>query len=468
MKLDWQRFTTDQHVDFFLAESAPQRRITPEVPLTINMMGTYPGIDYFKFAPHVDVISWDSYPGWHEFGSDAEVGAYVGFVHDLNRSLKRKPFMLMESTPSQQNWKTICRAKRPGMHLLSSLQAVAHGSDTVQYFQWRKSRGSCEKFHGAVVDHVGHENTRVFRDVSDVGVALTKLERVVGTGIEPEVAMLYDWENRWAIDAASGPRNKDKNYESTVVAHYREFWRRGVSVDVVNEDADFNRYRVLVAPMLYMLRPGVASRIAEFVRAGGTFVTTYLSGVVNESDLCFLGGFPGEELRQVLGIWVEETDVFFEHQVQAVVAVNDNTHGLSGAYSVRHYADVVHLEGARPLATYAKEFYAGGAAVTVNEFGSGRAYYLAARTEERFLSDFHGALVARLGLRRVLETELPDGVSVVERRDEKKRFVFVMNFSEEAKRVDLGGARFQSLLRATPTGSTLELGTYGVDVLEAL
>ncbi len=468
MKLDWQRFTTDQHVDFFLAESAPLRRITPQVPLTVNMMGTYPGIDYFKFAPHVDVISWDSYPGWHEHGSDAEVGTYVGFVHDLNRSLKRKPFMLMESTPAQQNWKTICRAKRPGMHLLSSLQAVAHGSDTVQYFQWRKSRGSCEKFHGAVVDHVGHENTRVFRDVTDVGVALTKLERVVGTCAAPEVAVLYDWENRWAIDAASGPRNKDKNYEATVVSHYREFWRRGIAVDVVNEDADFSGYRVLVAPMLYMLRPGVARRIAEFVRAGGTFVTTYLSGVVDESDLCFLGGVPGQELRQVLGIWVEETDVFFEHQSQALAAAADNAHGLVGEYSVRHYADVVHLEGARPLATYAKEFYVGGAGVTLNEFGSGRAYYVAARTEERFLSDFYASLATRLGLRRALESELPEGVSIVERRDEEKLFLFVMNFNAESTRVDLGSARFRSLLRGAPAGSTLELGGYGVEVLEAI
>ncbi len=466
MKLDWQRFTTDQHVDFFLAESAPLRRITPQVPLTINMMGTYPGIDYFKFAPHVDVISWDSYPGWHEHGTDADVGAHVGFLHDLNRSLKHKPFMLMESTPSQQNWKTICRAKRPGMHLLSSLQAIAHGSDTVQYFQWRKSRGSCEKFHGAVVDHVGHENTRVFRDVTEVGDVLAKLRPVVGSGIAPEVAVLYDWENRWAIDESSGPRNKDKNYESTVVSHYRELWRRGIAVDIVNEDADFSPYRLLVAPMLYLLRPGVAARIAAFVRGGGTFVATYLSGVVNESDLCFLGGFPGEELRQVLGIWVEETDVFFDHQSQTLLAVTDNAHGLAGEYSAHHYADVVHLEGARPLATYAKEFYAGGAAATVNEFGKGRAYYLAARTEERFLSDFYAALSTRLELRKALDKELPGGISVIERRDEEKRFLFVMNFTTDTKRVELGGAAFRSLLSGLSPGATLELGAYGVDVLE--
>jgi beta-galactosidase len=467
MKLDWRRFTTDQHIEFFRAESAPLRRITPEIPLTVNMMGTYPGIDYFKFAPHLDVISWDSYPAWHEHESDAGPGAHAAFVHDLNRSLKNRPFMLMESTPSQQNWQTICRAKRPGMHLLSSLQAVAHGSDTVQYFQWRKSRGSCEKFHGAVVDHAGHEHTRVFRDVTDVGLALAKLDAVVGTSVAPEVAVLYDWENRWAIDESIGPRNRHKDYEQTVVSHYREFWRRGIAADVVNEDGDFSGYRLLVAPMLYMLRPGVARRIAEFVRAGGTFVTTYLSGIANESDLCFLGGFPGEELRQVLGIWVEETDVMHDHQTQTLLAVGGNAHGLSGEYSAHHYADVVHLEGARALCTYGREYYAGSPAATANEFGNGRAYYLGARTDERFLGDFYRSLATRLELGRVLDGELPDGVSVTERGDEQHRFVFVMNFTPDAKRVSLGGGSYQSLLRSLPASGILELGPYGVDVLQA-
>ena len=60
--------------------------------------------------------------------------------------------------------------------VLASIQAVAHGSDSVQYFQWRKSRGSNEKFHGAVVDHLGNENTRVFREVSALGQTLKDIE----------------------------------------------------------------------------------------------------------------------------------------------------------------------------------------------------------------------------------------------------------------------------------------------------
>lgn len=134
-------------------------------------MGTYAGLNYWKFADLLDVISWDSYPAWHNSRQeDSRLGADIAFVHDINRSLKGgRPFMLMESTPSMTNWQDVSKLKRPGMHELSSLQAVAHGSDTVQYFQWRKSRGSSEKFHGAVVDHEGSEHTRVFQEVKKLG-----------------------------------------------------------------------------------------------------------------------------------------------------------------------------------------------------------------------------------------------------------------------------------------------------------
>jgi beta-galactosidase len=156
-------------------------------------------------------------------------------MYDLNRSFKGgKPFMLMESTPSVTNWQPVAKLKRPGMHLLSSLQAVAHGADTVQYFQWRKSRGSSEKFHGAVVDHCGHEHTRVFRDVAEVGQVLEKLDLVVGTTVSPDVAIIFDWENRWALEDAQGPRQEKKDYLKTCIQHYQAFWTRGVPVDVIN------------------------------------------------------------------------------------------------------------------------------------------------------------------------------------------------------------------------------------------
>lgn len=466
MVIDWKRFITDQTCDFIRNETAPLRELTPEVPATTNMMGFFPQLDYWKVAECLDVISWDSYPNWHGPCADWELAADRAMAHDLFRTLKGgKPFMLMESTPSNTNWQEIGRNKRPGVHLLSSLQAVAHGSDTVQYFQWRKSRGSFEKFHGAVVDHVGHEHTREFRGVAEVGALLEKLGPVVGTSVEAEVALVYDWENSWGIGNARGPRNRDKLYQETCATHYREFWKRGIPVDVINEEQDLSRYKLVVAPMLYMVRDGVGEAVENFVRGGGAFVATYLSGIVDGTDLCFLGGFPGP-LRRTLGLWVEETDCFWEHQRQDVAAVAGNPLGLAGEYAVRHYADVIHPEGAQTLAVYAGDFYAGQPAVTVNALGRGEAYYVASRNDERFMSDFLGALAGKLRLRRALPAELPLGVTAQIREDERNSFVFLLNFNPEPRAVELGRENFTDMGSGRKLTGRLELPGYGALVLQ--
>ena len=254
LNLDWRRFVTDQTIDFYRHEVAPLKAANPALPATTNMMDLFDGLDYWKFADVVDVVSWDAYPTWHDADSESKVASWFAFNHDLFRSLKGKPFMLMESTPSLTNWQPVSKLKRPGMHKLSSMQAVAHGSDSVQYFQWRKSRGSSEKFHGAVVDHVGHEHTRVFRDVTEVGETLGKLSGdVLGAGVDANVAIVFDWDNRWAVRDAQGPRNMGVHYEQTVVQHYRAFWELGISVDIVSRHADVSKYKLVVAPMMYML-----------------------------------------------------------------------------------------------------------------------------------------------------------------------------------------------------------------------
>jgi beta-galactosidase len=436
LALDWKRFVTDQTVDFMRHEIAAVRPHSADVPVTTNMMGFYTGLNYWRFAPYVDVISWDSYPRFHAEQVEWKTGVSTAFTHDLNRSMKFKPFILMESTPSQQNWTPIAPLKRPGMHVLSSLQAVAHGADSVMYFQWRKSRGSCEKFHGAVVDHYhgGIEKTRVFQDVTDVGVELGRLKAVVGTTTPAEVAIIYDWENRWMIDMESGPRNLDKNHFETCLEHYEPLWKRGVPVDVIDMEQDLSKYKLVIAPMLYMVRSGVGEKITKYVEGGGTFVTTYLTGYADESDLCFLNGFPGP-LREVLGIWAEELDAVPNHKVQTIKAIKGNPLGLKGKYEARQFCEMIHAESARVLAKYASDFYDAQPAVTVNKFGKGKAYYIASRNEQKFTDDFVAALVRQLRLRRAVDTKPPDGVTATWRTDGKTDWVFLMNFTGRPVRV---------------------------------
>lgn len=480
LNLDWKRFVTHQTTDFMRWEIAALREHSKEVPVTTNLMGTYPGLDYFRLAEPLDLVSWDNYPAWHghgpkssfrdrwhESGSDYRTAADVAFSHDLTRSLKAgRPFLLMESTPSVTNWQRVAKLKRPGVHRLSSMQAVAHGSDSVQYFQWRKSRGSAEKFHGAVVDHAGHEQTRVFHEVAELGSLMARLDAVVGAAVPAEVALIYDWENRWALEDAHGMLNDGRmDYEGTCKSHYYPFWAQGVAVDVVNMETDLSAYRLLVAPMLYMIRPGVAERIEAFVRAGGTFLATYASGYVNENDLCFLGGFPGP-LRSLLGIWAEEIDALYPDDSNRVVVTSDEAYGLSGTYATGTLCELIHTEGADVLAEYGEDFYAGRPALSVNRVGKGRAYYLATRASDRFLMDFTRGLVGSIPLERALDAELPTGVTVGRRVKGDREFLFAQNFTPEPQRIDCPGERFTRAAGGGVVEGAISLEPWGLEVLE--
>ena len=427
LDLSWKRFVTDQTRDFLLAEIEPIRRITPDKPITTNLMFNYSGLDYFQLAGALDFASYDNYPVWG-YGDDMKPAMKAAFNYDLMRGLLKKPFALMESTPSQVNWQNVCKLKKPGMHMLSSMQAVAHGADTVQYFQWRKSRGCAEKFHGAVVDHEGSENTRTFRDVAEVGRALEKMRGMQGGEVISKAALMYDTENRWALEGCAGPL-KPMPYMRTVTEHYRALKSRGINVDIVNEDSDLNGYRLLCAPMLYMVREGLSERLERFVREGGVLVLTCRTGCADADDLCFLGGFPGP-LRALTGIWAEETDALFEDEHNGIRLPDGRV------YRTNDLCDLIHAETAEVIGTYESDFYAGQPALTVNRFGKGLVYYIAAQPERDFLEDFYAERLREAGVEPLI-ADLPEGVSVCERTLGGKPALFVMNFS--GKEVNIGG-----------------------------
>lgn len=420
LNLDWKRFCSHQIADFVKGEIDAVKQYST-LPATVNMMTLFKHLDYSKFAEIVDVISWDSYPSWHEEETEFKQATETAFMHDLMRSFKKAPFLLMESTPSITNWKPINTQKRPGMHMLASLQAIAHGSNSVQYFQMRKSRGSSEKFHGAVIGHEGTENTRAFREVSQVGKVLNEIsDKIYPTINKADVALIFDWENWWAVEDARGPINPMR-YVDTVLRHYRPFWKMAITTDIVSMNRDFSQYKIVIAPLAYMMKKDFAAQIRKFVSEGGVFVTTYWSGMADENDLCFMGGFPGL-ISDILGIEEEEID--------AVTPCRKNSISYGGkSYRVGAIRDVIHLSGAESLGEYEGDYYRGTPAVTVNSYKKGKAYYICSDNEDAFFDDFYGDLVKREKIASNWKGELPFGVTV-SKRSGKESFLFLQNFNE--------------------------------------
>ncbi len=454
MRLDWRRFSTDQCRDFIRWERDTVQAVNPELPVTVNLMHRFWDYDYFALAEDIDVVSWDSYPEWHT-KPEIETAAEYGMWHDMMRSLKDQPFLLMESTPSLVNWKDVNKLKKPGMHLLSSLQAVAHGSDSVQYFQWRKGRGGAEMFHGAVVDHSGRDDTRTFRQVTEVGLALEKLQAVHGAPVEAQCCILYDWENRWALDMVQAARRGDMRYTETVTAHWRELWKRGISVDFRDLRActDLSRYRLVIAPLLFMLRGGIEEKLRAFVEGGGTLLMTCFSGVVNEDDLAFLGDAP-HGLTDVLGLRAEELDTLGDDESNEMRFADGRCGRLI------RLCEVVVPQGCEAVAVYGSDYYAGQPCLTRHAYGQGQAWYLAAEPDAASLGVVYDELLRGLSLPRALNVPLPEGVVAVRRGSA----VFLQNYTGTRQRIGLPHP-FRDLLTGQEAAEFL-LPAFGVAVLE--
>lgn len=418
ISIDYRRFNSDSLLKNYMMERDAIRKIDPTTPITTNLMGTFKGLDYFKWAKEMDLVSWDNYPSYNTPWS------LVAMTHDLMRGLKQQPFMLMEQTPSQQNWQPYNSLKKPGQMRAQSYQTIAHGADTIQYFQLRRSIGACEKFHGAVIEHVGHEDTRVFRETAALGAELAQLSDIIGTQTQAQVAVIFDWDNYWALEYTSGP-TVDLKYVEQIHRYYRYFYEQNIAVDLVPVDADLSKYKLVAAPVLYMIKEGMQERLTDFVKQGGALLTTYMSGIVDQSDNVHLGGYPGP-LRELAGIWVEEIDALAPEQSNGVSLVNEELTGTSNLVS-----DLIHLENAEALAHYTSNFYAGMPAVTKNTFGDGTVYYFGGQLEDQLQDQLFKTIVKETDITPVIEEATK--LEIACRENAEAKFFVIINFHEEAQ-----------------------------------
>lgn len=422
ISLDYRRFNSDSMLQCFIEERDAIKKYTPDIPVTTNLMGFYKSLDYHKWAKEMDFVSWDNYP------MPEEDPASVAMSHDLMRGIgKQNSFVLMEQTPSVTNWQPYNKLKRPGELRLQSYQAIAHGADAIQFFQIRRSIGACEKFHGAVIEHAGRDDTRVFKEVSQLGKELGNTESLLLKGRTPsQVAIVFDWDNWWAVEYSAGPSIRMK-YIDAVKDYYKAAFNQNVPVDIISVDDNMDRYKVVIAPLIYMTKQGFDEKVRSFVERGGIFITTYFSGIVDEHDLVILGGYPGK-LKDILGIWVEENDALPDGEYNQF-SYNGNE------YQAGVLCDIIHLEGAKTVSVYEKDFYKNTPVLTENNLGKGKAYYVGTRSSREFYEEFMKDVFTKFGIKRVAHT--PKGVEATIRENRHGQFLFLLNHNEQPSKVIL-------------------------------
>ena len=457
-ELDYARFMDDCILELYLMEKEILNEIAPNVPVMTNFMGFFKPLNYWKWAPHLDVVTWDSYPDPHEGRP-----VYQAMANDLMRSLRGgQPFLLMEQVTGQVNWRQRNALKRPGAMRLWSYQTVAHGGDGILFFQWRQSRAGAEKWHGAMVPH-GGEETRIYREVAQLGNELKRLNDVVGSRVQAQAAIVFDWDNWWALELPSKP-SADVKYVEQVERVYRALHLANFGVDFVKPTDDLSAYKLVAAPALYMTTAEAAKNLESYVENGGTLLTTFFSGMVDENDRVHLGGYPAP-LRKLLGLTVEEFDAMAPGASNRIRSTGAKA-WLRGEWSAELWADVIRLEGAEALATFADDFYAGRPAATANVFGKGRAVYVGTFAERPFLDALVAGLAAEVGLTPAVEA--PQGVEATVRFGANGTFTFLLNHSGAEANVRLPEGRYADALsgNAYGAGDVVSLEPNGVAILK--
>ncbi|MGV9844450.1 beta-galactosidase [Streptomyces fungicidicus] len=424
--LDYRRFADATMRENFTAERDILHRLSPGVPVTTNFMTALSqcdSVDYWAWGREADLVTNDHYL----ITDGRRTHVNLAMAADLTRSVAGgAPWLLLEHSTSGVNWQPRNPAKAPGQMARNSLAHVARGSDGAMFFQWRQSRRGAEKFHSAMLPHGGTE-TRVFREVTELGAAIDSLAPVRGTRTEADAAVLWDWHSWWAQNLDWRP-SEDHDARERADAYYEALYDHHLTVDFAHPEADLSRYPLVVVPALYLMTEAAGSNLREYVENGGTLVVSYFSGIVDEHDAVHEGPYPGA-LRDVLGLTVEE----FSPLLRGERVRLDGPDGAGLDADV--WTEFVVPRGAETVWTYADGLTAGRPAVTRHRLGEGTAWYVSTRLGAEGLATLLGRAAedARIAPRG----DLPRDVEVVRRTGESGTFLFAINHTATDAKVPL-------------------------------
>ena len=447
-QLDFARFSSAELLACYTAEREVLAAHSPDRPVTTNFMGLFRPVDQFRWSAEIDVVSVDIYPD----PADAEAHVASAMACDLTRSVGGgRPWLLMEQAPSAVNWRAVNAVKAPGQYRALSLQAVARGADAVLSFQWRAAATGAEKFHSGMVPHAGTDS-RVWREVVSLGAELRRLAPVAGRLVGAEAALLFDWENWWALELDSHP-SSCLRLTDLLGDLYRPLLEAGVNANFAHPESDLSGYRLILVPALYLVSDAGAENVRRFVADGGTALVTFFSGIVDPHDRVRLGGYPAP-WRDLLGLRIEELAPLPPGTTVSLEGPGTAATDAAG----RLWQDVVELRGAKPLLAFGEGHLGGQPAVTRHAHGRGSAFYLGTLPDRTTLSRLIGQACQDAGI--TLWTDLPHGVEAVRRGD----YLFLISHLDRPVELDLGAKRLD-LLTGAKVGPHAVLAQHDVLVL---
>lgn len=428
LHMEWEMFTTLNTIDFYNEEKKVIKEYDKNAIVTTNFWGdTWMHLDYFEFGKYVDIVAYDTYPEWHS-KSDHEIAIEASFTYDLMRSLKNDNFFMMESTPSTSNWKYASKLKRPNFHRLSSILPIAYGAQSVGYFQIRRTKGQGEKFHSAVINHNNSHDDLIFEGVCQVGQVIENLNEVLNTRVKNDIAIYFDWNNKHALENNIGPLKGKKNgYLENLKAIYKGLKDAGFSVDVVNCESNFSKYKAIIIPMGYSISDSTWERLLEFSK-DNILITTCMTGYADEIDLIY-ENCRNYNFEKVSGLkWIE---------LDGLYPKDENHCYLNGEKILfKDLCELNKVEYCEVLSTYEEDFYKGYPVITkhINN------YHIAANTDSDGYSKIFSHIFSKENINKIKFYDKDLIVSL--RVNDEFNYYFIMNFKENTKEMILENESF--------------------------
>ena len=448
--LNWKQFVTATYRSYSrLHMDAIRKYAEPRQKITTNTMGWFDGFDHYILEQDLDFAAWDDYVGTGHLDPIRN-----GMAHDLTRGFLRRNFWVMETQPGFVNWSADNNALNKGEVRAMAWHDVGHGAEAVSYWQWRSALNGQEEYHGVLV---GADGTPVplYPEVAQVGAEFARVgPALAGTTVESQVAVLQDYDSRWAIDWQR--HNKAFDPVSALVEFYGPLRRLVRSVDVVSDLVPLTQYKLVVAPALNVLTPAAAKNLEAYVRGGGHLVLGQRSGMKNEDNALAIERQPGA-MAPLLGARVEQ---FYALEKDVPIE------GKWGNGTDKIWAEQMGVSAAdaEVLMRYGKSngWLDGQPAAVTRRVGKGRITYIGAMLDGGTMAAAAKWMVETSGLKPVWP-DVPDGVDVSVRSGGGKRVSILINFSTDAQTVTLP-ASMENVLDGTKS-QTVTLPQYGVAVL---
>jgi beta-galactosidase len=451
--LDWKRFVSETWKSYSLNQiSAIRPHSDPRQFITTNTMGWFDGFDEYTVNSVLDIAAWDDY-------IDSDKYDYIenGATHDLTRGYKQKNYWVMETEPAFVNWRRTNTPLEKGQVRDMAWQAIGHGADTVEYWQWRANRNGQEQYHGVLVGIDG-KPAPVYAEIQQVGEEFNKTgAALAGTSPHAEVAVIQSFDSRWAIDFQRHSANFDPVGE--LLAFYRPLREQAQSVDILSPDAPLDGYKVVVAPALNVLPQKMADRLIAYVKQGGHLVLGPRTGMKDQYNALNPQRQPGP-LVDLLGGSVTQ---FYALDTKVPVSGDEG----SGTASIWAETLTATLPDTKVLMRYGagNGWIDNQPAVVEREVGKGSITYIGAWLDPELLDKFTASWLQQAGVHPIVPNT-PAGVEVCERSGNGKTVLILINQTTEEQQVALPSKMTDLFSANNSRVSTVELPKYGVDVLQ--